>query len=35
MKTWLLLLVGLSTNCFNFPALAEERVALLIGNQPA
>jgi hypothetical protein len=21
MKTWLLLLVGLSTNCFSFPAL--------------
>ena len=33
MKPWLLLLVGLSTNCFGFTALAEERVALLIGNQ--
>ena len=33
MKTWLLLLVGLSTNCFGFTASAEERLALLIGNQ--
>ena len=33
MKTRLLLLVGLSTNCFGFTASAEERLALLIGNQ--
>jgi uncharacterized caspase-like protein len=31
MKTWLLLLVGLS--CFGFSASAAERFALLIGNQ--